>query len=62
MNLSIIHEDIYSVIHKMCHPKSYHSDIEYDMTLNITLGVMFSFPKLTSPNTKAASSMQKKDN
>ena len=46
------------LIHKKRHPKSYHSDIKYQMTLNITFGVMFSFPKLTSPNTKAASSMR----
>ena len=24
----------FSLVHKQCHPKSYHSDIEYHMTLN----------------------------
>ena len=34
MNSSIIHENICSLIHKMCHPKSYHSDIKYHMIIN----------------------------
>ena len=35
MNSSIIHDCICSLIHLKCHPKSYHSDIEFRMTLNI---------------------------
>ena len=30
---SIIHDNICSLIHKQCHPKSYHSDIKYHMSL-----------------------------
>ena len=33
MNSSIIHDTICKLIHKKCHPKSYHSDIKYHMTL-----------------------------
>jgi hypothetical protein len=43
MNLnlsSIIHDAICSLIHHKCHPKSYHSDIKYHMTLNIILSVV----------------------
>ena len=29
MNSSIIHDSICKLIHKKCHPKSYHSDIKY---------------------------------
>ena len=39
---SIIHDNICSVIHKKCHPKSYHSDIKCHMTLNITFSVAIS--------------------
>ena len=35
MNLSIIHDNICSFIHKKCHPKSYHSDIKYHIILSI---------------------------
>ena len=28
------------LIHKKCHPESYHSDIEYHMTLNIIFSVV----------------------
>ena len=40
MNSSIIHDNIYSLIHKKCHPDSYHSDIIYHMTLNIIFSVV----------------------
>ena len=35
VNSSIIHDNMSSLIHNKCHPKSYHSDIEYHMPLNI---------------------------
>ena len=41
MNSSIIHANICKLIQKKRHPKSYHSDIKYDMTLNITFNVVF---------------------
>ena len=34
MNSSIIYYNICSLIHRKCHPKSYHSDSKYLMTLN----------------------------
>ena len=40
MNSSIIHGRICSLIHKKCHPKSCHSDIEYHMILNILFGAV----------------------
>ena len=40
MNSSIIHDNICSVIHKKCHPKSCHSDIKHHMTLNIIFSVV----------------------
>ena len=40
MNSSIIHDEIYTLIRKKCHPKSYNSDIEYHMTLNIIFSVV----------------------
>ena len=39
MNSSIIHDNICSLGRKKCHPKSYHSDIEYHMTLNVIFSV-----------------------
>ena len=41
MYLSIIHDNICSLIHMGCHPKSYHCDIKYHMTLN-ALNIIFS--------------------
>ena len=35
VNGSIIHDNICSLIHKKCHPGSYHSGIKFRMTLNI---------------------------
>ena len=40
MNSSIIHDNTCSLIHKKCHPKSYHSDIKYRLTLNIIFSVL----------------------
>ena len=40
MNSSIIHDNVCKLIHKKCHPKSYHSDIIYHMILNIIFGVL----------------------
>ena len=40
MNSSIIHDDICSLIHIKCHPRSYYSDIKYHMTLNIIFSVV----------------------
>ena len=37
MNSSIFHDKRCSLIHKWCHPRSFHSDIKYLMTLNIIL-------------------------
>ena len=37
---SIIHDNISSLIHKKCHPKSYQSDIKYHVTLNIIFSVL----------------------
>jgi hypothetical protein len=42
MNLSIIHDNICSLIHEKCHMKSYHSDIKYHMTLSIIFSVVIS--------------------
>ena len=39
MNLSNVHDNICSLIHKQCHPKSYQSNINYHMTLNIISSV-----------------------
>jgi hypothetical protein len=39
MNSSIIHDNNCSLIHKKCHPKSYHSDLKYHMTINIIFSV-----------------------
>ena len=39
MNSSIMYYSICSLIHKKCHPKNYHSDIKYHMTLNIIFSV-----------------------
>ena len=38
-NPSIIHDVLCSLIHKKCHPKSYHNDIKWHMTLNIIFSV-----------------------
>jgi hypothetical protein len=40
MNSSITNDNICWLIHKKCHPKSYHSDIKYHMTLNIMFSVV----------------------
>ena len=45
-NSSIIHDIICSISHKKCLPRSYHSDIEYHMTLNMifsVVGTLYSF-------------------
>ena len=44
---SIIQDNICSLIHKCCHPKSYHSDIKYHMTLNTAFRVVFPCPTVT---------------
>ena len=36
---TFIHDNIFSLIYKKCHPKSYHSDIKCHMTLNTILSV-----------------------
>ena len=38
--IHIIHDSICSLVNKECHPKSYHSDIKYHMTLNIIFSVV----------------------
>ena len=39
--LSIInHDNICSILHEKCHPKSYHGDIIYHMPLNVILGAL----------------------
>ena len=40
LNSSTIHNNIGSLIHKKCHPKIYHSDTDYHMTLNIIFSVV----------------------
>ena len=40
MNSSIIHDNICSLIHKLCHPKSYHGDTKCHMTLDIIFNVV----------------------
>ena len=40
INSSIIHDSIRKLIHKKCHLKSYHIDIEYHMTLNFIFSVV----------------------
>ena len=40
MNSSIIYDNICKLIHKNCHPNSYHSDIKYHMTLNFIFSVV----------------------
>jgi hypothetical protein len=37
---SIIHASICSLIHEKCHPKRYHINTKYHMTLNIIFGVV----------------------
>ena len=37
MNSSIIHDSIRSLIHKKCHPRSYHHDINYHTTLKLII-------------------------
>ena len=46
MNSTIIHDSICSVIHKKCHLKSYHSDIEYHITLNVIFSVVLQLRSL----------------
>ena len=41
MNSSIIHDIICSLLHKRCHPNSYHSDVTYHMILDIRFSVGF---------------------
>ena len=36
---TIIHDNICNFLYKKCHLQSYHSDIKYHMTLNITFSV-----------------------
>ena len=52
MNTSITHDNICEVIHKKCHPKSYHSNIKYHMTLYILFIVVLHWsrknPSLTT--------------
>jgi hypothetical protein len=40
MNSLIIHDNIFSLIYKRCHPKSYAGDIKYHMTLNVIFSVV----------------------
>jgi hypothetical protein len=40
MNSANIHDNICPLIHKQCHPKGYHTDIKYHMTLNITVTIL----------------------
>jgi hypothetical protein len=44
MKSSVIHDTICSLIHKKCHPKSYHSDTKYHMTQNIIFSVVWPVP------------------
>jgi hypothetical protein len=39
MNSSIIHDNSCSLFHRKCHPKHYHSDIKYHMTLIIIFSI-----------------------
>ena len=50
LNSSIIHDSICSLIHKKRHPKHYHGDIKYHMTLNIifTVVIWFAFLNCSS--------------
>ena len=41
IQISLIHDNICSLIRKKCHPKSYHGDIKYHMTLNIIFTVLY---------------------
>ena len=43
MDSSTIHDNICSLVHKKCHPKSYHSNIKYHITLNIIFSVVIIF-------------------
>ena len=40
MNSSITHDNLCQLIHKKCHPKSYHSDMKCHMTLDIVFRVV----------------------
>ena len=53
MDSSIIHDNIYSLIHKKSCTKSYHSDIKYHMTLNIIYSVAVDSPHSLSPRPEA---------
>jgi hypothetical protein len=46
MNTSIIHDNICPLNHKKRHPKTYHSDIKYHMTLNIIFSVVYGLGRL----------------
>ena len=39
MNSSIIHDSMCSLMHKRCHPKGYHRDIRYHVTLTTIFSV-----------------------
>jgi hypothetical protein len=40
MNSSIVHDSICKLIHKTCHLRSYHGDINYHVTLDIIFSVV----------------------
>ena len=48
INSLIIHDSILKLIHKNCHPKSYHSDIKCHMTLNIMFNVELTYLRVNS--------------
>ena len=41
MNSSILHDNISSLTHKKCHPKSTRGDIKYHMKMNIVFIVVY---------------------
>ena len=43
MNLSIIHDNVCSLLHKKCRPKRHHGDLKYHMTLIIMFSVMITY-------------------
>jgi hypothetical protein len=48
--LTIIYDNICSLIHENCHLKSYHSGIKHHMTLNITFSVAGGYPRYVDEN------------
>ena len=44
----LIHDNIWSLIHKNCHPTSCHSDIKYHTTLNMIFSVADDYPGLSN--------------